>query len=132
MNTVQTILFIDDDGSTLELCTIICERAGLNVVTLQDPTKLPDLLPSLPKIALVIVDLQMPYVSGFDIFALLRVQPAFENVPIAVCSAHRNQIGIVKAVGFSGFIAKPIEAKRFSDQMIALIKGEPVWDWGEA
>jgi two-component system cell cycle response regulator DivK len=59
--------------------------------------------------------------------------PEFKDVPIIAVSAMDPAIAIPEARirGFSGFIAKPIEAHLFPEQVARVINGEEVWYVGE-
>ncbi len=87
-----------------------------------------------PQLDLIILDLSLPkQVSGFDIFGEIRAVPEFANVPIIAVSAMDPAIAIPEARlrGFSGFIAKPIDAHQFPEQIARVISGEQVWFVGE-
>lgn len=79
---------------------------------------------------LILLDLMLPHgESGFEIFTQIRQKPEFATVPIAAVSAADPSLAIRKCrdMGFSGFIAKPIDDELFAPQLEKLIKGEAVW-----
>ncbi len=83
---------------------------------------------------LIILDLMLADgLSGFDIFQKIRQLPKYDAVPIVAVSAMDPSIAIPKtrALGFSGFIAKPIDNKLFPQQLASVINGEHVWAVGE-
>jgi CheY-like chemotaxis protein len=89
---------------------------------------------AIPKVDLIILDLMLADTrNGFDIFDEIRALPKCNNVPIVAVSAMDPVIAIPKtlAKGFSGFIAKPIDAKLFPQQLAAIMCGEQVWFAGE-
>ncbi len=82
---------------------------------------------------LIILDLMLAEnTSGFDIFDQIRAIPAYAHVPIIAVSAMDPAIAIpqVRAKGFSGFIAKPIDNHLFPRQIADLIAGKQVWHVG--
>lgn len=83
---------------------------------------------------LIILDLMLPRGnSGFTIFEEIRQIPAFKSTPIVAISASDPSEALIKCseMGFSGFIAKPIDEDLLPDLIDRLIKGEEVWYVGE-
>ena len=83
---------------------------------------------------LIILDLMLPNGdSGYHIFNKIRQMPNYGNVPIVAISASEPSVALPKCkeLGFSGFIAKPIEEELLVDQLVRLIEGEEVWYVGE-
>lgn len=96
-----------------------------------------DTLPRLKRmnsVDLIILDLMLADgVSGFDLFTAIRGLPEYTTTPIVAVSAMDPAIAIprVRAQGFSGFIAKPIDDRLFAQQIEQIINGEQVWYAGE-
>ena len=91
-------------------------------------------LQNLSRVDLIVLDLMLADdVSGFDIFDKIRALPKYNTVPIIAVSAMDPSIAIPKTrkQGFSGFIAKPIDATQFPKQIASIIAGEAVWSVGE-
>jgi len=83
---------------------------------------------------LIILDLMLPQNnSGFAIFNEIREVPDYKHVPIVAISASDPSFALPKCknLGFSGFIAKPIEEDLLVNQIVRLIEGEEVWFLGE-
>jgi CheY-like chemotaxis protein len=83
---------------------------------------------------LIILDLMlMGGVSGYDIFDEIRAVPEYNTVPIIAVSASEPSVAIpeTQKMGFSGFIAKPIDDDRFPKQLAQVINGEQVWYAGD-
>jgi two-component system cell cycle response regulator DivK len=67
--------------------------------------------------------------SGYDVFAEIRHHPEYDEIPIVAVSAADPSIALPKTrdMGFSGFIAKPIEDDIFPEQIARVINGEKIW-----
>ena len=81
----------------------------------------------------ILLDLMLAEgVSGYDVFEQIRARPEFADVPIVAVSASEPAIAIPKTrdMGFSGFIAKPIDSDMFPRQIARIINGRPVWQSG--
>jgi CheY-like chemotaxis protein len=86
------------------------------------------------KYDLIILDLMLPRGdSGFSIFEQIRLLPEYLAVPIVAISASDPNHAIPKAqsLGFSGFIAKPLDKILFPKQLLELLDGKQVWYAGE-
>jgi CheY-like chemotaxis protein len=81
----------------------------------------------------ICLDLMLAHdVSGFDVFSQIRALPAFDQVPIVAVSAMDAAIAVPKAraLGFSGFITKPINSNLFPKQLAKVMAGEKIWHSG--
>jgi CheY-like chemotaxis protein len=79
---------------------------------------------------LIIVDLMLPNgVTGFSIYDQIRGDSLLDQVPVVAVSASDPSIVIpkVRGMGFSGFIAKPIDNQLFPKQLERIINGEHIW-----
>lgn len=79
---------------------------------------------------IIILDLMLPHGhSGYDIFEAIRELPDYNDVPIVAISASEPSVAIpqTQKLGFSGFIAKPIDEAKIVNQVCAIMEGEQVW-----
>lgn len=82
---------------------------------------------------LIILDLMLyGGVSGYDIFNAVRKLPEFAHIPIIAVSASEPATAIPKtrAMGFNGFIGKPIDMELLPEQIVRIIAGEKLWYTG--
>lgn len=89
------------------------------------------LLQSKPHTDLIILDLMLPMgMTGYGLFTAIREIPGFETKPILAVSATDSYSAIEKCreMGFAGYIAKPINEELFPDQILRVMRGEPVWE----
>jgi CheY-like chemotaxis protein len=87
-------------------------------------------LRSRPHIDLIILDLMLAGgISGYDIFTEIRTHNEFDHIPIVAVSAAETTVAIPKAqaLGFSGFIAKPIDESLFPRQLARIINQDKIW-----
>ncbi|MBK8033327.1 MAG: response regulator [Anaerolineae bacterium] len=128
------IFIVEDNVQNRVIFQITLMKHGAVVEFERWGKDVPFHLERLAKIDLIILDLSLPkQVSGFNIFDEIRLVPEFKDVPIIAVSAMDPAIAIPEARirGFSGFIAKPIEAHLFPEQVARVINGEEVWYVGE-
>ena len=105
------ILAVDDDPLILDVLTHLFDRAGLPVTTVQDPLTFWDAMDAaVPD--LVLLDLDMPTVTGYELCRLLRADPRFESLPIIVLTSSLQQAAVeeVFAAGADDYVTKPVVA----------------------
>lgn len=103
------ILAVDDDPLILDVLTHLFDRAGLPVTTVQDPLTFWDAVEEATP-DLVLLDLDMPSVTGFELCRLLRADPRFEALPIIVLTSSLQQAAVeeVFAAGADDYVTKPV------------------------
>ena len=91
-------------------------------------------LQSMTDVDVILLDLMLTQgVSGLEIYDQIRTLPAYAHIPVVAVSAMDPSVAIpqVRARGFDGFIAKPIDSEHFASQVAAAITGEHIWFVGE-
>lgn len=82
----QKILLIDDEKDFTELTSALLGFHDLDVSAINDSVAVDQLLEE-QDYALVVTDLMMPHVDGFEIVKKVRAKPKYANIPIMVLSA---------------------------------------------
>jgi PleD family two-component response regulator len=106
------VLVVDDEPSTLDVLGAFLQEAGyLNVLATSDPRKVLELV-TRTQPDVVLLDLVMPEVSGFEIIAAMRGDNRLEHVPIIVLTSFSDPEMKIKALelGASDFLAKPVDS----------------------
>src|SRR5436190_4157842 len=108
---MPTILHIEDDPANRLLVRKLLTAGGLDVVDAVDGLdgirKACECTPSL-----VLVDIAIPGLDGYEVTLRLRGEPALQNIPIVAITAEGSRDTSL-AVGCDGFLQKPIDARTF-------------------
>ncbi|MFO0555474.1 MAG: hybrid sensor histidine kinase/response regulator [Polyangiaceae bacterium] len=115
------ILHIEDDAANRLLVRKLLQAAGHEVVDAVDGLEGVRLACSLAP-DLVLVDLNIPGLNGFEVTLRLRGEPALHRVPIVAITAEGDRDTSL-AVGCTGFIQKPIEARSFASLIARYLRG---------
>jgi len=111
-----SIMMIDDEPITMEVVKAFLEDAGYDRFTLIDQPgqALQALQDSLPDILLL--DLVMPEISGFEILAWIRANESSAHLPVIVLTSSTDTHTKLKALeyGATDFLAKPVDASELS------------------
>ena len=108
-HTVHAILIVDDDDDIRELLAEFLEDEGYQVTTARNG------LDALGKLragsahpCLILLDLMMPVMNGFQFLEAFRSDPALSPIPVAVVSAHGGLGAAVRAAIAAPIFTKPL------------------------
>ncbi len=104
----HTIACIDDSPSILNAITNFLSDKGVAVIPINDPVKaLMQIIRSKPD--LILLDVTMPNLDGYELCSLLRKHPNFKHTPVVMVTSNTGFIDRAKAklVGASGYMTKP-------------------------
>ncbi len=105
---LYTVACIDDSLTILKSIKHFLDEDNFSVVMINDPVKaLMQILRSKPD--LILLDVEMPNLDGYELCSLLRRHSAFKNIPIVMVTGRTGFIDRAKAkmVRASGYLTKP-------------------------
>ncbi len=121
--TVAPIVMVVDDSLTVrKITTRLLEREGYQVITAKDGLEaLEHMRETLP--AIMLVDIEMPRMDGFDLTRNVRGDPRTKDIPIIMISSrtaekHRSQAA---ALGVNAFLGKPYQEAELLQQIAAFL-----------
>lgn len=114
----ETVFFIEDDTSIHSLLKATLELDGLDVEGFKDDrefferlkTKKPDLL---------VLDLMLPGMSGYEILDTLKSDPKYKDIPVIILSALADEVDVVKGLNYGAvdYIGKPFGILEFMSRV---------------
>lgn len=115
-----TALVVEDDGQIAYLLRFILEREGFKVELASDGRVAQELLEKLAPPALVMLDVMLPYVDGYQLLSMVRARPEWKQVPVLMLTAKSQEKDIVRALdsGAADYLVKPFKP----DELRARIK----------
>jgi len=115
----RPVLLVDDSPETLELLEMFFSRKGYEVLVAASAERALELARSRPP-GLVISDISMPDVDGYQLLARLRELPGLRDVPAIALSGYAMEDDRRRALeaGFAVHIAKPVDP----DELLATIQ----------
>ncbi|MGE5145971.1 MAG: response regulator [Candidatus Eiseniibacteriota bacterium] len=108
-NKSKIIVTVDDDQDILDMISGVARRAGFTVYTVNNSEKALRLLARVvPK--LIMLDVQMPSLNGFELCRRIRAAQHLERVPVAFLTAQKTAADVKRGIGVGGddFLLKPI------------------------
>lgn len=116
---MSTVLVVEDTPSELNLISSYLRDGGYNVINATDAREaLNKAVEQRPDV--IITDVVMPGMSGFELCRSLKKDPATEKVPIVICSSKNQEIDRLWGMrqGAAAYVIKPFTR----DQLIRTIK----------
>ncbi len=116
---VGTILIVEDSPSELELMSHFLKESGYNVIKATGAKEALDkALSENPDV--IVTDVVMPGMSGFELCRSLKKNPLTQKVPIVICSSKNQEIDRLWAMrqGADAYVTKPYTR----DQLLRAIK----------
>lgn len=107
---MANILAIEDDPSFRDLLELHLGSAGHKVRAAADPAEgLRAFLEFTPD--LILLDLDLPYLSGFEVLEAVRSEKASREIPVVVVTGHMDSEAFERCrkIGIDGFASKPLK-----------------------
>lgn len=125
MGTGRHILIVDDYPDALDIWAIFLRSSGYRVSTAADGAeaiqKAEQLLPDL-----IVLDLELPRISGFDVAKRLRGNPDTQAIPLIAATgySHIRQLDRARDVGFDQIVVKPCDPDFLIEEIERLLPAE--------
>ena len=120
---LRTLLYVEDNPANLKLVErLIARRPDMRLLTAIDGTTGVDLARS-AKPEVILMDINLPGISGIDALKILRGDPATAHIPVVALSANAVPRDVQKGLeaGFFRYLTKPIKVVEFMDTLSAAL-----------
>ncbi|MEM7348717.1 MAG: response regulator transcription factor [Chloroflexota bacterium] len=119
--TTDTILVVDDQPDLLESIELTLVSMGYHVLTANDGLDALNLLKN-EAVALIVADIAMPRLNGYQLYEQVRENPAWVSIPFLFLTARAldSDVRYGKALGVDDYLTKPIEP----EDLLAAVQGK--------
>ncbi|HVM92463.1 MAG TPA: HAMP domain-containing protein [Terriglobales bacterium] len=116
----KKVLVVDDDVRNIFALSSVLERRGMAVLTAGTGRQAIDLLESTPDVAIVLMDIMMPEMDGYETMQVIRQKSALRRLPIIALTAKAMKGDREKCLeaGASEYLAKPVN----TDQLLSALR----------
>jgi len=122
LDHTPSVLLVDDDVRNVFALTSALEAHGMEIVYAENGREALTLLQGSAEVDLVLMDIMMPELDGYQTMEAIRAKPEFERLPIIALTAKAMKGDREKSIaaGASDYITKPVDI----DQLVSLMR---VW-----
>jgi DNA-binding response OmpR family regulator len=105
----RTALVVEDDQIIATVVEHLLSRRGFTVEVARDGRQALEFIKAKPKPAIVVLDVMLPYVDGFDLIKTIRAHATWSEVPVVMLTAKSQEQHIVRALddGANDYVVKP-------------------------
>jgi CheY-like chemotaxis protein/signal transduction histidine kinase/HAMP domain-containing protein len=116
----RTVLVVDDDPRNIFALSSVLERRGMKVLTATTGKEALALIEATPDLAIVLMDIMMPEMDGYQVMGIIREKADFRRLPIIALTAKAMKGDREKCLeaGASDYLAKPVN----TDQLISALR----------
>jgi CheY-like chemotaxis protein/signal transduction histidine kinase/HAMP domain-containing protein len=110
----RTALLVDDDPRNIFALSSVLERRGMRVLTATTGREAIALVESTPDLSIVLMDIMMPEMDGYQTIGVIRENPALRRLPIIALTAKAMKGDREKCLeaGASDYLAKPVNTEQ--------------------
>jgi CheY-like chemotaxis protein len=110
----KTVLLVDDDARNIFALSSVLERRGMHVLTATTGNEAIARVDSTPDLAIVLMDIMMPGMDGYQTTQAIRANPEFGRLPIIALTAKAMKGDREKCLeaGASDYLAKPVNTEQ--------------------
>jgi HAMP domain-containing protein/CheY-like chemotaxis protein/signal transduction histidine kinase len=110
----RTVLLVDDDPRNIFALSSALERRGMNVLTATTGAEAITLIEETPSLAIVLMDIMMPEMDGYQTIEKIRQNKAYRRLPIVALTAKAMKGDREKCLlaGASDYLAKPVNTEQ--------------------
>jgi len=115
----KKVLLVDDDMRNIFALSKVLKEAGMEIIKAENGVIALEALNLHPKIDIVLMDIMMPEMDGYEAMRRIRLQDKFKDLPILALTAKAMKEDRMKCIqaGANDYISKPVEVDRLLSLM---------------
>jgi CheY-like chemotaxis protein len=116
----KAVLVVDDDVRNIFALSSVLERRGMKVLTASNGTEAIDLLKTTADLSIVLMDIMMPEMDGYQTMLSIRQDPSLRRLPIIALTAKAMKGDRERCfqAGASDYLAKPVN----TEQLLSVLR----------
>ncbi|BAQ65296.1 Hpt domain-containing protein [Geminocystis sp. NIES-3709] len=121
---VATVLVVDDSAAMRRTLALSLEKAGYRVIQAKDGKDALEQLQQSSKVSLIICDIEMPNMNGFEFLGQRRRYPELNKIPVAMLTSRSNDKHrkLATHLGANAYFTKPYIEQKFLQSIKSLVE----------
>ncbi|MGF1576139.1 MAG: response regulator transcription factor [Cyanophyceae cyanobacterium] len=126
---MSKVLVVEDSPAQREMISGLLQRSGLDVTSVNDGLEAMDLIKGLLEQGLppdlVVLDIVMPRMNGYEVCRRIKADPATQHLPVVMCSSKGEEFDRYWGLrqGADAYIAKPFQPQELVGTVRQLLRG---------
>ncbi|AFY80510.1 response regulator transcription factor [Oscillatoria acuminata] len=120
---MSTVLIVDDSATAREMLSSILQNVGMKVIEARDGVEAQQKISDNPP-DIVVLDIIMPRMNGYDLCRWLKKTPNGHNIPVLMCSSKAEQFDRYWGIkqGADAYLAKPFHPSELIETVKSLLR----------
>lgn len=121
---MRTVWIVDDDDEMSHAVRLMLELLDCSVTVFRDARSAAQELMTSPRPDAMVLDINMPEVSGIDLLEFLRRRTEFQSIPVVMLSSETTDIQVDEALklGADAFVFKPVTIEELERALMEAIQ----------
>lgn len=122
-----TALVVEDDRLIAKLLRFVLERDGFRVRHASDGRAAQQMIGEIEPPDVVLLDIMLPYVDGFELIGLIRAREGWQRTPVLMLSSKGSERDIARALdaGADDYMVKPFKPDELKARLRRLMRARP-------
>ena len=119
----RSVVIVEDDEHIAAVLEFIVGRLGCQPRMINDGAAAREYIASAAPPDLILLDMMLPQVTGMQLLAQIRAQPAWQRAVVAMLSARHDEadVAAARAAGANDYLLKPFEPQQLMERLRALL-----------
>ena len=121
---MTTVMIVDDSNALREIIAKMLRDSGMEVISAEDGVQALEKIEQVTQLDLVVLDIVMPNMNGYDLCRHIKKNPKTQNLPVVMCSSKSEEFDRYWGMkqGADAYISKPFHPEELLSTIKQLLR----------